>query len=340
MNFKEIADRFKRRPQDVVGIDLSSSGTQVVRIRKNNDHDTVTAVGFFPEIPFPPEEESPQPLTLPTPMKAKYACITIPADGAIVKLLSFPGAFDDSGIDKLVESLGVENVDDYRIGYKIITEGHGKQESRVMGVAVPNTEIEAACAMLPTGLPAPFSIEIAGLATMSSFLHSPLPEIEAEAFAVMDFGPNRTSFAIFNRGNLALFRRFDVGAADVVRKVQSTLGVDHETAHGIISDGAFDISQAVNDVIGPIVKQMVVSRDFVERRENCHVKKLYTAGSLVKSRDSLDVVRSGLGVELDSWNPFDGFTVQESAVPDELQGQEWRFAAATGAVAGMFEDLA
>ncbi len=340
MNLNDIADRFKKRPQDVVGIDLSSGGAQVVRIKKNNDHNVVTGVGIFPDHPFPPETPPPQPLVLPPQLKAKYACLTVPADGAIVKLLSFPGAFDDGGIDKLVESLGIENVDDYRIGYKVITEGHGKQESRVMGVAVPNTELEMACAMLPAGLPAPFAIEIAGLATMSSFLHSPLPEIESDASAVMDFGPNRTSFAIFNRGNLALFRRFDVGAADVVRKVQSTLGVDHETAQGIISDGAFDISQAVNDVIGPIVKQMVVSRDFVERRENCHVKKLYTAGSLVKSRDSLDVVRSGLGVELDSWNPFEGLEVTEGAIPEELQGQEWRFSAATGAVLGMFEDLA
>lgn len=340
MDLKIIMDRFKRRPQDVVGLDLTPGGTHAIRFRKNNDNIHIHSVAFINSATFPPMEGTPEPLVLPPALKAKYACITIPADGAIVKLLSFPGQFDETGIDKLVDSLGVEDPDEYRIGYKIITEGHGKQESRVMGVAVPNQEIELACAMLPSGLPAPFSIEVAGLATMTSFLHCPIPEMETESFAVMDFGPNRTSFSIFNKGNLALFRRFDVGATDVVQKVQSSLGVDQETAQGIISDGAFDISQAVNDVIGPIVKQMVVSRDFVERRENCHVKRLYTAGTLVRSRDSLDVVRSGLGVELDSWNPFDGMTLAENACPEELQGQEWRFASAAGAALGMFEDLA
>jgi Tfp pilus assembly PilM family ATPase len=192
-------------------------------------------------------------------------------------------------------------------------------------------------ALLPSGLPAPYSLELSGLASITTFMHGPGKQHTGEAVGVIDFGANTTVFVLLNKNVVALIRRFDMGTNAILEKVQKSLGIDRETAQGIIADGAFDISQAVGEVMEPLVKQLVVSRDFVERRENCHVGKIYVSGGLIVSRDSLDEMTSAMGVEIAFWNPFDGLEVAPDAIPDNLSGQEWRFSAAIGAGLATFE---
>ena len=57
------------------------------------------------------------------------------------------------------------------------------------------------------------------------------------------------------------------------------------------------------------------------------------------AQDSIDEMRTGLGIPVEFWNPFDGLTVGSGAVPDEFVGQEWRFAAAVGACVATFEAI-
>ena len=146
------------------------------------------------------------------------------------------------------------------------------------------------------------------------------------------------SLALFNKGVLSLIRRFDFGTDSVLGAVQQSLGVDRETAEGIITDGSFDLSQSVSDVMDTLVKQLIISRDFVERRENCRIAKIFATGSLVSSNDCLSELRAALGSEIETWNPFDSLTVPEGALSEEAKAEPWRFSAAVGACLGTFEE--
>jgi Tfp pilus assembly PilM family ATPase len=348
----ELLDRIKqirRGPADVVGVDIGPTSTVAVRARRKDDEFTLVAADILPSVslprPPPPPREGEEPvpvdvpmLDLPSHLRAKYAALAVTGGDAVVKLLSFPGAFDNAAEAKVVDSLGLEQPDQYRISYSLVTEGRGKSESRVLGVALP----EGHAAMLPglfaTGLPAPFSIEVSGLAAMTAFLHGPGTQHSGEAVGVVNMEHDVTTFALFHNGVPVLIRRFNVATQTVLDKVQDMLGVDHETAQNIIADGSFDISQAVGEAIEPVVKQLMVSRDFVERRENCRVAKLYVSGELTSSRDLMDEIGGAVGTEVGTWNPLDGFTVADGALPDSLEGQEWRLGAAAGACLGVFEE--
>lgn len=341
-SLKKVVERFRRGPSDVVGIDVDVMGVKAVHMRKSNDGISLLAADVLPPLEIPdlssePDAQVPV-LELPPKLKARYACLAIPGEESIVKLLSFPGQFDAAAEEKVVDNMGLDDPGKYRISYKVINEGHGKSEARVLTVAVPETLAQTGPMLLPIGLPAPFSLEIAGLAAITSFLHGPAAQHEEEAVGVVDFGDSMSSFALFNKNVLALIRRFGIGTNSILDKVQESLGVDRETAQGIIADGSFDISQSVGEVLEPLIKQLVVSRDFVERRENCHITKMYVSGGLIVSRDSLDEMKSSMGVDIDFWNPFDGLTVMPDAVPENLKGQEWRFPAAVGACLATFEE--
>lgn len=337
-SFREFVDKLKRGPGDVVGIDFGATGTKVARLRKGDSETTLLAADILPPIGRPWEAEEPSPpLSLPPKLKAKHAALAVSGSDASVKLLVLAGHAEAAITDKVMSSMGVDDESDNRVAYKIIEEGTGRTETRVLAVSMQEAQAHAAVSMLPSGTPAPYSVELSGLATLTAFSHSAGLRHEDDAVGALDFGATTSTLALFNKGIPALVRRFGIGTRTIVTKVQETLGVDEQTAEGIIADGAFDISQPVSDVMELLVKQMVVSRGFVERRENCHFGKMYVSGGLVTSRDSLDEVTTSMGIEVDFWDPMESLSVSDGAIPEHLQGQEWRLSAAVGACLGVFE---
>ena len=87
----------------------------------------------------------------------------------------------------------------------------------------------------------------------------------------------------------------------------------------------------MSDVMDGFVKQIMVSRDFVERRENCRISKVYVSGGATKSRDWLTELRTALGYDVSLWNPFDAVKVADGMLGENLKDHESRFAAALGA---------
>jgi len=343
MSFREALDRFKRGPADVVGIDVGSTSVKAVRMRRGDSGAAeVLAARVMPPVSLPDLQsgspaEAPA-LDLDPEFRAKYACLTVSGREAVVKLLSFPGQFDEKAEQKVVDNMGLDKPDDYRISYKLISEGHGRSESRVLTVALREKQAAVLPLMLPAGPPAPYSLEISGLAAMAAFLRSAGAAHSNGAVGVVEFSARVTTFALFNRNVLALVRRFSFGTEALLEKVQNTLGVDRETAQGIVTDGSFDISQSVSDIMEPLIKQLIVSRDFVERRENCRIEGIYASGGLALSHDSLAEIKSSMEIDVTAWNPFENLNVADRALPKDLAGQEWRFAAAVGACLGTFEE--
>jgi Tfp pilus assembly PilM family ATPase len=278
-------------------------------------------------------------LTFSSQVKAHYASLSIDSGPAVIRLLTLPGKDDADLDDRVVDNLGLENPEDFRISYTLLSDGGGRTETRLVAVAYPDHLVAAALGVLPaSGTPAPYSVEVAGLATMTAFLNGPVTAREKDTLGLIEFGETSSLFAFFHRGTPVLIRKLDRGTNALLDKVEATLGVNRETALGIISDGSFDISAAAAEVMQPLIRQLVVSRDFVERRENCRVDAIYLAGGLAVSRDTQNEVSSAMGVAVESWNPFEGLTVADDAVPDALKGQEWRFAASVGACMATFEE--
>jgi Tfp pilus assembly PilM family ATPase len=338
----QMLERFKPKPADVVGIDIGSTGTKVVRLQKHGTEITLAAAEILGPVALAgkaaPAPEAVPALNLPARLRGRYGALALTADTAVVKILTFPGPFDDKAEEKVVESMGVENPDAYRIAYKVVSEGHGRSESRVLAVAMPDELARLAPRLLPSGWPVPFSTEVSALAALSAFLHAQGERNGEQAVGVFEFGAAISTLAIFNKRLLTLIRRFSIGTYSLIAKVRERLGVDEETARNIMADGSFDISQPVNEVLEPLVKQLIVSRDFVERRENCRIARIYVSGGLALASHAMDEIRASMEVEVVGWNPLEGVRVAKGALPDGLSGREWQLAGAVGAALAILEE--
>lgn len=336
---KALVSRLKPKPMDVLGLDVARSGIKAARIRLSSDGKlALLGADILPGVILPKkpgEAAGPvPPLKLPKNLAAKYAALAVTGENAIVKLLSFPGRAETLGAEldtKVMEGMALEDAANYRVNYLVLTEGQNKTECRALAVAVPEAEAKSAVMLLPTGIPTPHTIEVSGLAAMTAFLQSAGGKESDNAVGMLEFGSGASFFAVFNKKVPVLIRKFDVGSSLILEKVQESLGVDRATAEGILADGSFDISQQMGDVMDGFVKQIMVSRDFVERRENCRIAKVYVSGGATRSRDWLTELKSALGYDVSTWNPFDCLTVADGVLTENLKGQESRFAAAVGA---------
>lgn len=329
--------RQRKSPSELVGIDIATTGVKVIRMKKGKDGIGVVAADILPPLQAPSEGAGAVTLGLPKPFLANYTAMAASAAAAVVRILSLPGHGEkELGEDQIREQVGLGK--EYRIAHIPVSPQRGKGESKILVVGIPEEDAQAVLALVKEGPPAPFSFEVAGLSALTAFLVGPGEQHAQEAVGVIESGARVTYMALFYKNLLSLVRKFDFGTEALVEKVQSQLGVDRETAQGIVSDGSFDISQPVHDVMDPFLRQLLISRDFVERREDCRVTKLYVSGGASLSRYWVSEVQGAVGVEVDCWNPLGGLPVAPGAIPENLAGQETRLTAAVGACLGVWSE--
>ncbi|MFH1969716.1 MAG: pilus assembly protein PilM [Verrucomicrobiota bacterium] len=324
----------RKPPQDLVVVDFDAAAVRCVRLKLGGSEIVVTATDILPAVDISDEAQV-KAFELPKNMASRYIAICIPGYDAIVKLLNLPGALDGQFEEQIREHMGVEE-GSYRFGYRIVSQTHS--ETRLLTVAIPESQVQAACAIFPSGLPVPVTVELGGLAVMSSFLHGPGKTVQDEAIGVVEFGSRVTYFAFFKKLELILIRKFDFGHFNLLDRIEKSMGFDRQTAQDVVVDRSFDISQLVKDLADPFVKQLVISKHFVERRENCHISKIYVADDPRVSRDWLNEIKAALGLDASTWHPFEGVKLMPDALPQKFEKCRSQFAAAMGAAMAMSEE--
>lgn len=341
----KLADSFNRAPSDLIGVDLDPTGTRVARLRKTANGISLTDAAILSAVEWPAAKEDAAhrieviaPLSLPPKLKAPHAAVCLEGCDAVVKLLQVPTAFDLSDADKVLNMMGIENGAHYRLALAVLAAGHGKQDTRILAVALPDLQAQRACRTFPSGRPAPYSLELSGLGAMNSFLHGAGRAFHAETVGVAYFGNSFTSLAFFNQDVLTMFRTIDIGTLAVVERIKANLSCSEETARSMLSDGAFDISHLTGGATAKLVKQIALSRDFVERHDNCRVSKFFASGALAKSQHLLNDIKTSLHLDVAGWSPLDGLDVSAGALSEDLIGQEWQLTAAIGSCLAVFEE--
>jgi Tfp pilus assembly PilM family ATPase len=326
----DLAKVFQRDISDVLAVDLGASGTKVVRLKKVGAEASVVAVDLLPKLVFPAGDPGAgAPLQLDRALQARYVALAGAGATSIVKLISFPSHSEKSPDAHVNELMGLGNDADFRMGYEILSET--RAERRVLAAAIPERDAQAMLALFPTGTPAPCSLEVSGLAGLTAFERGAGLAQQEGCVAAIECGAQATLVAFYNKGVMVMVRKFEFGANSILKKLQGSLGVDEEVAAGILNDGSFDISQILHHAMEPFLQQLVISWDFVERREDVRVGALYACGGGMMMRSWGQEMETATGQKPQVWNPFEGLTLADGAFPQRLKGQESRFAAAVGA---------
>lgn len=334
---KLLEDRLTQyRSVDLVGVDFSTTATKVVRLRKSKDEVSLMGIDLLPAVDF---SIAARRVELPRNLSAHYACLAYSGPSSMVRMVNAPLTGDETTLPdaKLRELLNAK--EDYRVSARLIKKGQGRQDSNFLAAAIPSDDVSFLLNMFPAGPPAPASVEVAGLSYISAFSHAQASEYEDEAICLIEAGESGSHFAFLNKGVVVLVGKFDAGGAMMRSKVGADLGVDDDLAGTIIADRSINISTTVLDVMTPFLKQLSISKDFIERHQSCRISKVYVSGGVSLISHWTEMVGQYLHAEVVRWNPFENIQCDPELLPDELAQQAPRFAAAVGAAIGGIEAL-
>lgn len=331
---KRIANALHSVPKDVVAIEISPDEMRAVRMQRSRDGITIEAVlrteGYLLE---DDGDSALAPLTLPTALRARHAGFTYSGSGAVAKAVTIAGSTGAITHASVAEAIGGVSRDTHRLGFRLLREGTRRQGNLILAAAIPES-VAAACAhLLPTGRPGPYALETAPVSLMANFLGT--SGNKEASCACVHFDTHTTVFAFFSEGLPQLVRTLELGSNAVLARIQRKLGVDRETADDIVMAGAFDVSAPVGEIMAPLLRQLMLSRDFVERHGNPPVSSIHVCGGGILSSVFAEQLSATTRLEARTWNPFEGTTLRDGVLPEQDLHQEWRYAAAIGCGMGI-----
>lgn len=328
------ADRPAVKVNEILGIDLGTTSIKLVRLRKNGPGNFSLIEADVLPPPEPPASGKPAVLTLDKKLHTTYAAVCYSGRSAAIRFIDVPAKMSSG---KLLEgrlrkqlSLGQE----YRIGSAIAKEGPADGDHQVLVVAALETEVAGIRRMIPEDRPSILSLEVSGLAALHSFEHTAAARAPG-AVCYIEAGAEVTMVSFLVNGRLALARKFEYGTHHIVARLRELLDVDEESAIGVLYGDPAAVAGAGEDPMASFMKQLVTSRQFVEKSENTPVTACYASGGLSYSPYCLAQIQETLGVPVSIWNPLEENGIK--TYPRGLKGVESMFAGAMGAALAVLQ---
>ena len=97
----------------------------------------------------------------------------------------------------------------------------------------------------------------------------------------------------------------------------------------MIFDDPSRLKESNETPMGPFLKQLTISRHYIERSEQCKVEKIYASGGLCYSPYWMEQVSTTMDAQVEIWNPFEANGM--TSYPRGVKGVESMFAPALGA---------
>lgn len=340
-NANAFINRLKRGAapsQEIVAVDFSQTETKCVRLRRINGGVQLIAADVLPRIHdeiSADQKSARRSISLPSHLLCRCAALCLPGKNALVKLLNMPGHLDGGSEARIRENMGI-GAGDYRIGYKVLGYSHGRVETKLLTVALPENEVQRCLECFSSGWPVPVAVELAGLAAINAFVSGYLDGCADESLGVVQLEDDVSFFAFIHKKEVVLIRKYDFGHDHMLNAIQSRLNVNRITAMNVASDQSFDISQMIKEVCDPFVRQLVISKHFVERRENCHVSRIFIPGAVPASHRLAQEIRVASEAEVEQWDSSKAVIIRPEAIAPRLAGQYSLLAASIGAAIGFF----
>lgn len=324
----------KKPPSELLGLDFAATGVKAVKLRYVKGRLSLSGVEVLPAMDLTEKDARLPSLEIPRALKANYACACVSNGEALAKMLSLPGQSDPQKIASQVKEQ-FKISDDYRISSLTIGTAKSKSGSKLLAAAIPEAQISKLLALTADAPPALKSCEISSLAALQAFLASSLAESD-DGLGFVEMGETSTNIFFVHRKSLVLMRQYDIGSRLVTDRIVNDFHVDRQTAANIMTEGAIDLSSLYSEILGFIVRQAVLSKDFVERQEKCKVGSLHVSGGISTSDNWLKILEESTAKEVTPFNPFDDIAIEAESIPQEFHANGGRFSAAIGATLGEF----
>ena len=322
-----IEDIRNRKIGEIVALDVGATCVKVVKLRRAGNVYTLLETEVLEAVDLSSQAQNR--LDLDKKLQSAYAAVCYSGRNAQVRYLDVPGkVLTGSALEaRLRKLMGVGA--DQRVGGAVARIQKGGTENRVLAVAAPQDETNRLRNLFTDNKPSLISLEISGLAALHTFENSTKARDNPGISAYIEAGNQVTVISFYIKGELALARKFEYGSRELIDRTKSLLECDEDTALGVLYDDPAPLRETAEAPMSSFLKQIAVSKQFVEKAEGAKIQAVYASGGLSYSPYWMSQMQECLESGISIWNPFteNGITTY----PRGVKGVESMFAPALGA---------
>jgi Tfp pilus assembly PilM family ATPase len=313
---------------DVVGLDLGTTSTKLVRLRKTAGKLSLVEADVMPTFDVESAEEGTK-ITIPKKLNAPYAAAALTSNESHVRFMFIPSKLSDQRAirQRVGKSLGLGR--DFRVGFSMVERGKEEQDHKVLAAAIPEPHVQTVRRLIPYHHPSLISLEIAGLSALNSFSHTPAVQEAEGIVCYLEAGAASLFISFFLDGTLRLVRKFNHGSLYIQQRIQDVLNINEDDALTVLFEDASPLVDQGMDPINTMAQELSISCKFVERNESSEITTVYASGGLSYSPYWAWVIEEIMGVEVQVWNPFAANGIK--SYPKGVHGVESMFSPAVGA---------
>jgi hypothetical protein len=317
-----------RKITDILALDVGATSVKAVRLKRAGSALQLLETEVLESVDL--GGATPPRLELDKKLHAPYLALSYSGRSAQVRYLDVPGKTPAAGAaleGRLRKLMGVAA--EFRVAGSVVRGTPTGTDARMLGVAIPVEDLRRLRGLVPDNRPNLISLEISGLAALHTFEETAKARQSEGVSVYIEAGNQVTVISFFHRGELVLTRKFEAGSRDLIDRVKNLLECDEDAALGILYDDPAPLQESAEAPLSALLKQVAVSRQFVEKAEGAKVQAVHASGGLSYSPYWLSQMSGCLNAEATVWNPFleNGITTY----PRGVKGVESMFAPALGA---------
>ena len=324
MGFSLLKDKFAKKRDQVLAVDLGSRITKAVHVQRRNGG---FALGGYALLDAPIFEREMSAELLAEHLtavaqtfqgKTKLVALTVGSSEAIVRPVDVPRLPLDelrpvlrhNSRAYLQQDLSGHVFDGHvLLSYvepapgKLTQASSGLQKQRVL-VAAAKKQLVDLLAEGARGAGLVPDCVVPGLIGPVNAFEMAMPaEWHGESVALVDIGFKGTSICILHHGELQLNRIVGLGADRLTVAVSEALKVSYAEAEGIKVGLPQEVEQALDMVLVPLGRELRASIDFFEHQQDKTVSRVLISGGSARSEAVLRKLQNELAVECKTWDP-------------------------------------
>lgn len=321
--FPKIA---KRKPDQIVAVDLGSRVTKVVHMQRCADKFTLLGYAL---LDAPISDKGSLPVNLlgehlrlavqAVSARTKTIALAIGAADCLVRHVEMPEMPQDAVRQVLknnprnyLQQDLANYVFDCHIIYQAVPVGLPNPAKKgpvghVQRLLVSGTKRQFLDDLISTGKDVGVNLThvIPGLICPANAFESALPEVfKNEVVALVEIGFKSSSVFILQQGELVLTRVVNIGGDRLTIAIAEELKISYAEADGIKVGMPSEIQTTIEAFTTALARELRASLDYFEHQQDKMVSRIYVSGGSARSELFMQIFQSELMTNCVTWNPL------------------------------------
>ncbi len=322
-----------------IGLDIGTYSIKVTSLETGSNGKTLTSynVKTLPiDIKSTQKEKMIRETLEEIALKPEAVNLSVSGPDVIVRFIDLPNMTKDQLVNALVfeaEKYIPFNVNEVILDSIILGAAGDPSQMRVLLAAVKKDHVENLAKMMDNMGMRINCIDIDPFAMFNAYLNSVKVE-EEESSAFLLIGHSTTDILI-SIGSIPCFmRQIQIAGRDITVAISKALSVPEEKAEKIKKEqdkeSADRISQAMSGVLDDLIRELQLSFGYFENRFNRSIKTVFSSGGQVYQDGVLDYLSKKLGIEIRTWDPLKGITLDGSISGKDIESVSGMLAVSIG----------